>query len=343
MLWVGFLLLVFACLAIDLGAFRRRHKHGEDMTLREATVWTLIWISVGVAFSGVIYYIYQHGIGGAVLDTRAGIVRGDGGHAATLYLTAFVLEKSLSIDNLFVIALVFQQFGVRPVHQHRVLLWGILGAIIMRGIMIGGGLYLVERFSWLFYVFGLYLAYQGVKLVVAGDDDDEGGDEESWFHRAIRKVLPISEEIEEDHFVTRINGKFFFTPLVLALIVVEFTDVMFALDSIPAVLAVSTEDFICYTSNIFAVLGLRSLYFVLAEMMERFKYLKHSLAVILVFVGVKLIFHHQITEHIPQAISIYGSLAIITLTLVVGILWSWKKGGEVELERSEAERGGPEG
>ncbi len=324
-LWIGFLLLVLACLALDLGAFHRRHADGSGMTLREAVRWTAIWIAVGVAFSGVIFVLYQYKIDGAVLHTPKGLVEHDGTQASLLYLTAYLLEKSLSIDNLFVIAIVFKSFRVPATDQHRVLRWGILGAIVMRGLMIGGGIILVQRFTWLFYVFGLYLAYAGVKLMVTDEDGDGEGGEDSWFQRGMRRMLPISNELSGDRFSVTVDGKWMLTPLFLCLLVVEATDVVFAVDSVPAVLGISIDPFICYTSNIFAIMGLRSLYFVLADLMSRFAYLKHALSLVLIFIGVKLFCHHWISLYIPQKLAIGFSLAFIVLTMTIGIAWSWRK------------------
>lgn len=333
-LWIGFLLLIAACLALDLGVFHKRHKATgspkDDLTLRQAVMWSVVWVSLGASFSGVVYYLYSQEISGAVMHTRSGAELHHAGRAAALqYLTAFVLEKSLSVDNLFVIGIVFKNFGVRPAYQHRVLFWGILGAIITRGAMILLGFELVARFDWLFYLFGAYLVWQGVKILRGGDDDEgeEGGArEESLTERALKGIFPMSPEFDEDKFVTKKDGRWLMTPMLVCLFVVEATDVVFALDSIPAVLAVSSERFIAFTSNIFAVLGLRALYFVLAEMIERFSYLETSIAVILVFIGVKLGLH-QFTHAFFEGRE-WISLAFIGLCLAAGIVWSWKKGGE---------------
>jgi tellurite resistance protein TerC len=325
LLWTGFILVVLACLALDLGAFRRRHAHGESMSIAEAARWTIIWIAVGVLFSGAIYLVYENGWFGFTLHTIDGVAGNDGSHAAALYLTAYLLEKSLSIDNLFVMALIFKSFGIAPVHQHRVLLWGIIGAIVMRGIMIGGGLFLIERFTWIFYVFGAYLAYSGVKLLRTDEEETPISPMESRVGLLLRRLVPITQTTEGDRFVVVRDGKRQFTQLLLCLLMIELTDVVFAVDSVPAVLAISVEPFICYTSNIFAILGLRSLYFVLAEMMARFQYLKHSLSAILIFIGAKLVLHEVIAEHVSQRVSIWGSLSFIFVTMGIGIAWSWKK------------------
>lgn len=316
-LWVGFLLLVVGCLALDLGVFRKR---GESaMTLRKAMGWSLVWIAAGVSFSGVIYFIYERGLAGAVLHTGSGGAVHDGAQAALLYLTAYLLEKSLSIDNLFVIAIVFRNFKIAQPHQHRVLYWGIVGALVTRGVMIGGGLWLVERFAWLFYVFGAYLIYQGGKLLWEKKDDDDDG--EGFMVKTLRRSMPIAPEPAGDRFMTVVGGKRYATTAFLALIVVELTDLMFAVDSVPAVLAVATEPYIVYTSNIFAILGLRALYSVLSELMERFEHLQYALATILVYVGVKLCLHGHV--HIPS----FVSLAVILGSMSLGIAWSWIKSG----------------
>jgi tellurite resistance protein TerC len=316
-LWVGFLLLVVGCLALDLGVFRKRSEGA--MTLRKAMGWSLVWIAAGVSFAGVIYFVYERGLAGAILHTGEGATIHDGGQAALLYLTAYVLEKSLSIDNLFVIAIVFKNFKIAPQHQHRVLYWGIIGALVTRGIMIGSGLWLVDRFAWLFYVFGAYLIYQGAKLLWEKKEDGEGEPDEGFVVRALRRWLPIAPEPVGDRFLTVIDGKRYATTAFLALVVVELTDLMFAVDSVPAVLAVATEPYIVYTSNIFAILGLRALYSVLAELMERFEHLSYALAVILVYVGVKLCLHGHV--HIPS----FVSLTVILGSMTLGVAWSWVK------------------
>lgn len=340
-LWVGFICLIFACLALDLGVFHRRNPTGADnLTLRQATKWSLVWISLGVSFSGVVYYLYENHVTGIDMHGQGGRVIEHGGRdAAVQYLTAFVLEKSLSIDNLFVISLVFKNFGVKQGHQHRVLYWGILGAIVTRGLMIVLGFELVQRFEWLFYIFGVYLVYQGGKILVqrgGGDDEDEAGEsaesatvdrERGMFEKLLRKVMPVSDSFDEDRFTTHRSGRWEITPMLICLFVVEMTDVVFALDSIPAVLAISTESFIAFTSNIFAILGLRALYFVLAELVERFSHLETSIAVILVFIGVKLFFHHYL-----HGMDSRISLGFIFACIAAGIAWSWRKGGQ-EIER----------
>ena len=317
-MWVGFLVLVAAMLALDLGVF---HKNAHEVHAKEALGWTAAWITLGVSFTVVIYFMYEHHWFGAVLFDDNGVplpaTKGHGGPAATRYLTAYLLEKSLSIDNIFVIALVFQRFGVARIDRHRVLFWGVLGAIVMRGAMLLGGLWLLHKFDWLFYIFGAYLVFTGIKLLFPEKEAEvsEGGGGggfierlKRWFH-----VAPDAEA-HRGHFFTRFEGRRAITNLGLALIVIEWTDLVFALDSIPAVLAVAPEPFIVFTSNIFAILGLRSLYFVLETAVQKFKELRYALAVVLAFIGTKMILHHWVK--IPTWIS----LGVIVLA-IGGAVW----------------------
>lgn len=325
-LWVGFIVIILACMAFDLVVI---HKKDKPPNLNEAIKWTSFWVAIGIAFSGVIYWIYETGFDGQQLEIRPGVFISHAGEkAAILYLTGYLLEQSLSVDNLFVMAMVFSNFAVPREHQHRVLFWGILGAIVMRAVMIIVGISLVQKFTWLFYVFGAYLIYAGAKLF-KDDDDDSEPEAQGVAERVVRKILPISDKLEGEAFTTRVNGKFFFTPLILCLLAIEGADVVFALDSIPAVLGVSVDKLIVYTSNIFAVLGLRSMYSVLVEAMERFKHLKTSVAIILIFVGVKLAIHNHF--HVHEAIS----LGIIGTCLAVGVVRSWNIGKAEELRLSQ--------
>jgi tellurite resistance protein TerC len=289
------------------------------MLMKEAVGWSLFWLSLGLSFTGVVYFIYQNnvlGIAGAA---------GRGAEAALLYITGYLLEESLSVDNLFVIAMIFESFKVPAKDRHRVLFWGIIGALVLRGIMIAGGIFLVTRFTWLFYVFGAYLLYIAVSLLRT--KDEEAGDaKNSLFVRAARRVLPITTDASSGRFSCRVNGKFYFTPLILALCAVEAADVVFALDSIPAILSITTDTFIVFTSNVFAILGLRSLFFVLSGMMDKFEYLKYSLAVILGFIGFKMVMHAYIT--IPNQIS----LVLIALALFIGIVASFYRSRSKKLK-----------
>ena len=310
-LWLGFTALVVALLMLDLGVF---HRQARQLTLREAGVWTLIWISVGLAFTGVVYMIYEGHWFGARL--RHGHGHGIGGaDAALLYLTGYVLEESLSVDNIFVMALVFRAFRVDPRYRHRVLFWGIVGAVLLRAGMILGGSWLVHHFTWVFYIFGAYLTYTGISLFGdKGDQDPEQG----RFIRIARRLLPVAPGDHGSALTVQENGRRMLTRLGLVLIAVEGTDVIFALDSIPAILAITTDSFIVFTSNIFAILGLRSLYFVLETMMGRFRHLKVALAFVLVFIGVKMLLHDVYV--LPNLLSLGVILSAVTLGVLFSLL-----------------------
>ena len=282
--WLGFFALVALLLFLDLGVIHRRAK---EMSLRTAAAWTVGWVALGLSFSGVVYLMYEHNWGGVHL---AGCPPGhaDGTDAAITYVSAYLLEQALSVDNIFVISLLFASFRTPLKYQHRVLFWGIIGAIGFRVTMLGGGAYLASKFDWIFYVFGGYLAWQGIKLLRGGGDDDDDLDN----NNAVRFLRRIVRVVDGDHggkFLVRVDGRRALTTVAVCLIVIELTDIVFALDSIPAVLSVSQETFIMITSNIFAIMGLRSLYFVLAGAMAKFKYLKIALAVLLIGIGAKMI------------------------------------------------------
>jgi tellurite resistance protein TerC len=307
-LWLGFLVFIIALLALDLGVF---HRKAHVIKTKEAFIWTAFWIMLALLFNVMIYYIYENhwfSIGKSIGNVL------DGKEAALKFFTGYLLEKSLSLDNIFVIAMIFAYFNVPPVYQHRVLFWGILGAIILRGIMIGLGVALIERFTWMIYVFGILLILTAVKLLISRHDNIEP--KKNPLVKLAKRLFPVSDTYKEDHFFTRLNGRIAITPLFLVLIVVESSDVLFAIDSIPAIFAITTDPFIVFTSNIFAILGLRSLYFALAAVIEKFRYLKMSLVYILAYVGVKMILSHH--YHIP----IIVSLSVIIGILLVGIMAS---------------------
>lgn len=314
--WVGFFALVAVMLALDLGVF---NKNDHAPSTRESLLWTAAWITIGTAFSGVVYFLFENGFM-HLLDESGNIIENPespGLRAATRYITAYLLEKSLSVDNIFVIALIFQRFKIEPKYRHRVLFWGVLGAVVMRAAMLLGGLWLLHRFEWLFYVFGAYLAYTGFKLLLPEKPPSE--EEMGEGNKRIRRWLRVApkEVPHEGHFLTRIDGKRMLTALGLALLTIEWTDLVFALDSIPAVLAVAPEPFIVYTSNIFAILGLRSLYFVLDNAVSKFHELRYALAAILMFVGAKMIAHEWI--HVPNWISLVLIISVLTLAIVVSL------------------------
>jgi tellurite resistance protein TerC len=309
--WLAFLALVVALLAVDLGLLNRR---AHRPTMREALGWSALWISLGVLFSGAVYLLYEHRLYGT---PGPNTIPYSGLDAVLTYLTGFILEKSLSVDNLFVMVLIFRSYRVPGAFQHRVLFWGILGALIMRAGMILGGVWLITHFQWIMYVFGAYLIVQGaLQLKADGDDDDEP--KETLLERTVGRVVPVLRTETTGQFFVRIGGRLHITTLTVALLSVEGADAVFALDSVPAVLTVSTDSFIVFTSNVFAILGLRSLYFVIADMMDRFALLKYALAFILTFVGVKMLLHGVFE------ISIAASLAVIALAIGVGIVASMR-------------------
>lgn len=307
-LWIGFIAFILMMLALDLGVFNRKvHKVG----IREATAWTVFWVILALIFNALVFYMYEHhwlGIGREIGHVLSGK------NAAVQFFTGYIIEKSLSLDNIFVIALIFSYFKVPGKYQHRVLFWGILGAIIMRGIMILTGAALIARFSWMVYVFGALLIITAVKMLISRHDNLEP--DKNPLVRFARRVYPVSDTYDGKRFFTQVDEKRGITPLFLALLVVESSDVLFAIDSIPAIFAVTRDPFLVFTSNIFAILGLRSMYFALAAMMEKFRYIKMSLVFILAYVGVKM----SLSHYYPIPIGI--SLAVIAGILLVGLFAS---------------------
>lgn len=310
--WIGFIILIVFLLALDMFVF---HKKGEIVSIKKALWLSLFWISLALIFNIGVYFVM-------------------GKELALEFLTAYLIEKSLSIDNLFVFILIFSSFKIKPAYQHDVLFWGILGALVFRAIFIFAGIALIDRFAWILYVFGGFLVITGIKMVI--DNLREKGDESiaeekdlnnNKFVKFIRRVLPMTDDISEERFFKKIDGKRFATPLFLALVVVEMTDLVFAVDSIPAVLAVSTNMFIVYTSNIFAILGLRSLYFALRGVMDYFYYLKYGLSVILIFIGSKMMINHFTSGHggdfyIPTTTSLFIILAVLVLSILFSVIRS---------------------
>ena len=315
---MGFFAIVLVMLALDLGVF---NKTDHAPSARESLLWTAAWITIGTSFSGVVYFLFENGYM-PLLDESGDVLENPespGFRAATRYITAYLLEKSLSVDNIFVIALIFQRFQVEAKYRHRVLFWGVLGAVVMRAAMLLGGLWLLHQFQWLFYVFGAYLAYTGFKLLLPEKEASEKDEAESENSGRIRRWLRVAPKgvPHGGHFLTRVEGKLMLTTLGLALVTIEWTDLVFALDSIPAVLAVAPEPFIVYTSNIFAILGLRSLYFVLDNAVAQFHELRYALAAILVFVGGKMIAHQWF--HVPNWISLLLIISALTLAVMVSL------------------------
>lgn len=307
-LWVGFLAFMFAMLALDLGVF---HRESRSIGAREAFIWTAVWFSLALIFNVLVYVLYDRHLFGAGM--REGGPR-SGSEAAQMFFTGYLVELSLSMDNVFVIALIFKYFRIPNQYQHRVLFWGIVGAQVLRGVLIVGGAVLIARFHWIIYVFGVFLIVTAVRMLLAGDHDPDP--ERNILVRLARRVFPVSMHLEGERFFTRVNGQRAMTPLFLVLLVVESTDVVFAVDSIPAIFAITQDPFIVFTSNMFAILGLRSLYFALAAMIEKFRYLKASLVFLLAFIGIKMLLSGRVE------IPINASMAIILGILAVGIVAS---------------------
>jgi tellurite resistance protein TerC len=308
LIWVGFVVAVLGFLALDLGVFNRRP---HEISVTEALCWSGFWVLTSLAFNVVVYWLYENNWMGAGLAFPVDI---DGRTAAVEFLTGYLLEKSLSLDNIFVIALIFTYFRVPLAYQHRVLFWGVLGALVLRGLMIWAGALLLESFSWTTYVFGGLILLSAARMLVARHDNL--APEENIVVRATRRWIPITKEFHQSRFLVVEDGVRKATPLLLVLLMVETTDVLFAMDSIPAIFSVTEQPFIVYTSNIFALLGLRSLYFALAPLLERLRYLKASLVFLLAYVGVKMLLAHSYP--IPATVS----LAMIAGILSVGVLAS---------------------
>ncbi|TRX20724.1 TerC family protein [Flavobacterium franklandianum] len=305
--WILFIAAILLFLALDLGVF---NKTPHVISSKEAGKWTAIFVTISFLFSGVIYWLY----------TNSYIANPDQlkpTTAAIKYLTGYLIELSLSVDNIFVIAIIFSSFKIPQKNQHRVLFWGILGAIIFRGLMIYFGVLLINKFSWTTYIFGAFLIFTAAKMLYTKEEDDFQP-KDSIIYKLLGKIIPITKTFEKEHFFIKIAGKTFATPLFVALIVIEVMDVIFALDSVPAILAITSDPFLVFSSNIFAILGLRSMYFFLANMLEKFSYLEYSLIAILTFVGLKMLLHDF--YELPE----WVSLVFIALSLLIGIVVSLK-------------------
>jgi tellurite resistance protein TerC len=294
---------VFIALAVDLTTFKRRDR---ELSMRAALQRSFIWIVLSLAFNLLVW-------------------KSKGDEAGLDFLTGYIIEYSLSVDNIFVFVLIFAYFRVPPRSQHRVLVWGIVGALIMRGVMIWLGVALVERFHFVLYIFGAFLVLTGLRMLF--DRDAKLDFENNFFMRWCRRLLPVTKEFHGRRFAIRLHGRIMFTPLLLVLLLVDVMDLIFAVDSIPAVFAITTDQFIVYTSNICAILGLRSLYFLLARMMDRFIYLKTGLALILFFVGSKMILAKR--WPIPNWISLMIILALLATTITVSLAVTTRRGREL--------------
>ena len=324
-------------LALDLGVFNRK---AHVLGIRESLGWTAVWIAMALLFNVGVYFIYQYDLGGIAEHYHNGVAVG-GKTAAIEYLTGYLVEKSLSLDNIFVMSLIFSYFAIPPIYQHRVLFWGILGALILRGLMIFLGAELLEKFDWMIYFFAGMLFVTAVKMLLA--DSEEIDPDENPAVKMARKILPVSSGINGEHFFCRENGVLMMTPLFLALLVIETSDVIFAVDSIPAIFGITHDPFLVFTSNIFALLGLRSLYFALAAMMDKFQYLKYSLIVILLFVSFKMcaggVFKDVIDEKNLKDVITWISLGVIVVSMGAGIMasyiWAPKEPEAVAVEEPE--------
>ncbi|MCW5515305.1 TerC family protein [Muriicola sp. Z0-33] len=304
LVWALFIFLIIIFLALDLGVF---NKSDHVIKAKEASMWTALWVTVAMAFSGIIYWLFQSGI----IDNPSALTPGN---AVMKYITGYLIELSLSIDNVFVIAVIFSAFQIPPKYQHRVLFWGILGAIVFRALMIVFGVTLITKFHWVIYVFGIFLLYTAYKMLQS--DEHDFNPKNSFVFRQLKKFLPITYVIDGHNFFIRRGGVRAATPLLVALVVIELTDILFALDSIPAILAITADPFIVFSSNIFAILGLRSMYFLISRMLQKFRYINYSLVVILAFVGLKMLFSDFV--HPPE----WVSLTVIVLALSSGVIAS---------------------
>ena len=338
-IWIGFIAFVLLMLALDLGVF---HRKAHVVSVKEAFTWSAVWLAMGLSFSVFVYFGYEgqwFGLGTTV-DAVDGL-RNGGVAAVEKYLTGYVVEKSLSIDNIFVIAMIFGFFAVPALYQHRVLFWGIIGALVLRGAMIGIGAKLISEFHWVLYVFAAFLILTAIKMLFLKTDETDPN--ANIIVRLTRRLFPVTARFHGEHFMVRAGapssyessepgapavadevvdtarkGTLLLTPLALALIMVETTDVIFAVDSIPAIFAITADPFLVFTSNVFAILGLRSLYFALADMVTKFRYLKVSLAIVLMIVGVKMLLAEWLKLAIGQHFNLY-MLAVILSVLAAGV------------------------
>ena len=311
--WIIFIAVVVFALILDLGVFNRKP---HEIKTKEAAIWTSVWVTCALLFSGVVYLSFENNW----IDNPTNLTPTN---AVLKFVTGYLIELSLSVDNIFIIALIFSSFAIPKKYQHEVLFYGVLGAIVFRAIMIVFGVALITEFSWMIYVFGVFLILTALKLLFSHNEQKDPHDFK--IYKWIAKVYPVTTTIEGDKFFIIKNGVKYATPLFVALIIIELTDVFFAIDSIPAILAITADPFILFTSNILAIMGLRSMYFLVVGMLDKFKYINYSLVVILAFVGVKMIISHHV--EIPE----WLSLGVIVLSLAGGMLASkFIKDPEVE-------------
>lgn len=309
--WILFIAAILLFLALDLGVF---NKTPHIISSKEAGKWTGIFVTISFLFSGVIYWLYSNNYianPDALKPTEASLK----------FITGYLIELSLSVDNIFVIAIIFSSFRIPQKYQHRVLFWGIIGAIVFRGLMIYFGVLLINKFSWTTYIFGAFLIFTAVKMLFS-KEEDKFEPKKSFVYRTLRKIIPVTTHIDGEHFFVKKRHLTAATPLFVALVVIEVMDVIFAVDSVPAILAITSDPFLVFSSNIFAILGLRSMYFFLSHMLNRFAHLEYSLIAILSFVGLKMLLHDFYV--VPE----WASLAFIALSLLIGIVVSLKMSEE---------------
>jgi tellurite resistance protein TerC len=306
--WIAFIAFVLIAVALDLGVF---HRKAHKISIKESLAWSMVWITLAIAFGLWILYGY-------------------GRQHALEFFTGYIIEKSLSVDNLFVFLVIFRVFAVKEEYQHNVLAYGIVGALLMRGIMIVAGAALVERFEWVMYLFGAFIIYAGLHMLLAREA--ESHPENNFLVRYVSKHIRLTRDYREDRFFVRENGKRFATPLFLVLLVVEITDVTFAVDSIPAIFGITRDPFIVFTSNVFAILGLRALYFLLAGVLDKFAYLKIALALVLIFIGGKMIVEPWL--HISVGVSLGVVMGMLAIAVIASLLSKPKNAVEVESPRS---------
>jgi tellurite resistance protein TerC len=299
--WLAFGILIIFLLALDLMVF---HKRAHQVKTKEAIVMTTFWIVVALMFNGWVWFQF-------------------GGERATTFFTSFIIEKALSVDNLFVFIIVFRYFAVKSEYQHRILFWGVLGAIVFRLIFIMAGVELIERFHWVLYLLSLFLFYVGGNLLLG--KDTEVHPENNWVLNLFRHYVRTTTEIDRPCFLVRQNGLLYATPLLLVLVAIETTDIMFAIDSVPAILAITTDRFIVFTSNIFAILGLRSVYFLLVGMVGVFHFLKYGLGLILIFVGIKMIVEGSLIGKVPCGLSLIVIAIILTTSVLASVIFPRKE------------------
>ena len=341
-IWIAFICFVFLMLALDLGVF---HRQSHSVSMKEALAWSAVWVLLGLSFAVFVYFGYEsRWLGMGLSPDSADGQLNDGTSATVKYLTGYVLEKSLSVDNIFVIAMVFGFFAVPSIYQHRVLFWGVLGALVLRGVMIVVGTALITEFHWILYVFGAFLIATAAKMLVMKTDHTDPN--QNIVVRIARRLFPVTARFHGQHFFVRAGslssqeselpgteaipdevvsrtkpGTLMLTPLCLALVMVETTDVIFAVDSIPAIFAITADPFLVFTSNVFAILGLRSLYFALAGMMNKFHYLKVSLALVLLLVGLKMLTVHWLKDFFGKNFNFYV-LGVVLGVLAAGVVLS---------------------